>query len=88
MPMLHATRNPDHIAWPDFFDWRAFELDPAETGRDDQRLAEWVRVPRGAGARLERDAGTTDAGRLRRLEEQIDAHGSGKVIGRPGAGRL
>ena len=42
MPMLHARRKPDHIAWP-HLDRSTFALDPAEARRDDQRLTErWV----------------------------------------------
>ena len=46
MPMLHARRKPDHIAWP-HLDRSTFALDPAEAGRDDQRLTERVGVPGG-----------------------------------------
>src|SRR5947207_14201233 len=57
VPMLQARREPDHIARPYFLDEPIFPLNPAEAGGDDQRLAERVRMPSSAGARLERDAG-------------------------------
>ena len=57
VPVLLAGREPDHIAGPDFLDRPALALRPAAAGRDDQGLAERMRVPCGARARLERDAG-------------------------------
>src|SRR5207248_3059417 len=56
VPMLLAGCKPDHITWPNFLDRAALALHPAEAGRDDQRLAEWMGMPGGAGTRLERDA--------------------------------
>jgi hypothetical protein len=50
----------------------ALALHPTETGGDDQRLTERVRVPGRAGTGLERDLAGADAGRLRRLEHRID----------------
>jgi hypothetical protein len=41
---------------------------PSQTGYDDQRLTEWMRMPGSARTRLERDAGATNACRVRRLE--------------------
>ena len=56
VPVLLARREPDDIAGPDLLDRAALALDPAAAGRDDQRLAERMRVPGGAGAGLEGDA--------------------------------
>ena len=56
VPVLLARREPDHVARPDLLDRPAPALRPAAAGGDDQRLAERVRVPRRAGAGLERDA--------------------------------
>ena len=82
VPMFFAGREPDHVAGADFFDGAAPVLGPAAAGGDDQRLAERVRVPGGACAGLEGDAGSDGAGRGGRVEEAIDAHGAGEVIGR------
>ena len=41
----------------------SFALHPTATGGDNQRLAEWMSVPRGTGAGLEGDAGPAGAGR-------------------------
>src|ERR1700730_18215635 len=53
VPMLLAGRKPDHVAWPDFLLGTAPSLRPPETRCDDQFLTEWMRVPCGAGTRLE-----------------------------------
>src|SRR5947207_1092225 len=55
VPMFFARGYPDHIARPNFVFRPAVRLHPTVTGRDDERLAERMRVPRGARARLERD---------------------------------
>ena len=62
--MLFVRRKPNDIAWPDFLDWSARTLSPAETGGDDQRLAERMRMPGSARTRLERDACTSNTRRL------------------------
>src|SRR5918995_320186 len=53
VPVLFVRRKPDHIARPDLFDRTALPLHPAQTRGDDQGLAERMRVPSGACARLE-----------------------------------
>src|SRR5947208_16742410 len=68
VPMFFVRREPDHVARPDFFDRSAFALRPSQTGCDDQRLTEWMRMPGSARTRLERDACTTNAGWVWRLE--------------------
>jgi hypothetical protein len=47
-------------------------LHTPDAASDDQRLAEWMRVPGGPGARLEGDAGAGGARRIGRLEQRID----------------
>ena len=73
---------------PDFLDRAALALDPAAAGGDDQRLTERMRVPGGAGAGLERDAGAANAGRIGRAEQRIDADRAGELVRRSLAGRL
>ena len=65
MPMLFTGRKPDHITGPDFLDRAASALRPTKTGRNDQRLTEWMRMPGGASTRLERDVCATHARRFR-----------------------
>jgi len=60
VPVLLAGGEPDHIAGADLLDGAAFALGPAKTGGYDQRLAERMRVPGRARARLEGDAGALD----------------------------
>ena len=45
VPVLLARRKPDHIARPDFLDRSTLALRPTAAVGDDQRLAEWMRVP-------------------------------------------
>jgi hypothetical protein len=68
VPMLLTGREPDHIAWPDFLNRAAPTLRPSESGRNDQNLAQWMRVPCSAGARLKRDACAGHACRIGCLE--------------------
>src|SRR5205823_3827515 len=56
VPMLLVRRKPDDIAGPDFLDRSAVALRPAKAGSDDQCLTERMRMPCGAGTRLEGDA--------------------------------
>ena len=76
-------REPDDVALLDFLDGAALALHPAAAGGDDQGLAQRVGVPGGAGAGLEGDARAADARRGGRLEQRIDAHGAGEIVGRP-----
>src|SRR2546421_13024813 len=52
VPVLLAGREPDDVAGPDFFSGPAPPLRPATAGDHDQVLAERMRVPRRARARL------------------------------------
>src|ERR1700674_1488440 len=64
MPVLINGRKPDHITWADFLARPAPTLCPAAAGRDDERLAEWMRVPCSPRARLESYAGTLNMRRI------------------------
>src|SRR5438105_10791165 len=77
MPMFLARRKPDDIAWPDFLDRSALALRPADAGRDDQCLTEWMCMPGGAGTRLKRDACATNTCRFGCLEQRVNAHPAG-----------
>jgi hypothetical protein len=52
VPVPSLARTPDHVAGADFRLRAALALGPADTGGDDQRLAERMRVPVCARARL------------------------------------
>jgi hypothetical protein len=67
--MLFAGREPDHVTRADFLDRPALALCPATAGEDNQSLPEWMRVPGGAGARLEGDAGAASTRWFRWLEQ-------------------
>lgn len=71
MPMLLTRRKPDHVAGMDGLDGSSPALREAGAGGDDEGLAQWVRVPCGPGARLERDAGAGDTRRVRGLDERV-----------------
>src|SRR5580704_10764468 len=88
VPMLFAGRKPDHIAWPNFFPLAAPSLRPPAPRCDDQSLTEWMRMPCGAGARLERDVAAKNPCRFGRLEQRVHADRAGEVVRWSLAGRL
>ncbi len=88
MPMLLARRKPDDIAGANFLDQAALAPGPAAAGYDDQCLTQRMRVPSGAGAGLERDAGADDARRIGSRKQRIDADLAGEIVRRALAGRL
>src|SRR5438876_621099 len=63
-------------------------LDPSKAERDDQRLTEWMCMPRGAGTWLERDACATNTCRFGCLEQRINANCAGKIFSRTLGGIL
>src|SRR5206468_994670 len=83
MPMLFARRAPDHIAGPDDLDRAAPALHEAAAGRDDERLAERMRVPITARAWLERYVGAARPRRAWRLEQLVDAYRAREIFGGP-----
>src|SRR5207247_5267154 len=83
VPMLLTWHKPDYIAWAEFFDWAAATLSSPKSGRNDQRLTEWMCMPGRAGPRLERDACASNTCRFGCLEQRFNAHGAGKIFGRP-----
>src|SRR5687767_9240916 len=83
MPMFLARREPGHVSGADLLNGPTLTLNQAVAGRDDQGLAQRMRVPRGAGAGLEGHARAADAGRVAGLEEWIDPDGASEPVGRP-----
>jgi len=64
VPVFLTGRTPDHVARMNFLDRTSPALYDAAAGRHDQRLPEWMNVPRCTSARLECDADTERACRL------------------------
>jgi hypothetical protein len=83
MPALLAGRDLDDVSRPDLLDRVSPTLDPAHARGDDRRLSEWMRVPHGAGARLEGDRRTERPRRARSLEERIDPNRTGEIAAAP-----
>ena len=69
MPL--ARREPHDVARMNFLLRSVPTLRPAATRRYDQRLAEGMRVPRGAGTWLEGGAENEDSCRFGGVEERI-----------------
>ena len=68
MPVLFAGGKPDDIAWMDVLDRTAFELNPTRSSRNDERLTEWMGVPRRTCTGLKGYACSGNKRRFRRLE--------------------
>src|SRR5215510_5906167 len=88
VPMLLAGGKPDDITWPDFLPRAAHALRPAAAICDDERLAQRMRVPSGARARLECDDDSTDTRGMAALEPRVHPHRPGEVFCRSLARRL
>src|SRR5215469_13289379 len=73
VPVAMIRRTPDDIARADLRDRASFTLRPAAAGGDNERLAERVRMPGGARAGLECDAGACYASRRGGREQWVDA---------------
>jgi hypothetical protein len=74
MPVLFAGREPHHITGMNLLDRSAITLSPTTAGRDDERLAERMRVPCSPRARLECYAGALNKRWIRRLKQRTDAY--------------
>src|SRR5437773_12113803 len=81
-------RKPDHVTGTDLLDGAAFALNPAAAGRNDERLAERMRVPGRSSRRLKRHAGALNEGGIGRLEKRVDANGARVPVRRPVRGWL
>jgi hypothetical protein len=86
--MFFIGRKPHDVARPHLFDVSAITLDPAEPRRDDQGLAERMGVPGCTCAGFEGDVRAGDPRRLGRLDQRVDADGSGEPVVRSLAGGL
>src|SRR2546425_116392 len=88
MPMLLARRAPNYVARPDLPDRAAPALHKTAAARHDERLTQRMRVPIAPRAWLQRYVGAARACRSGRLEQLVDAHRAGEILGRPSGGRL
>src|SRR6266536_2522086 len=87
MPMLLAGRKLDHITGPNFLDWPALALNPTQAECDNQSLAEWMRMPGGAGTWFECDAAAADTRRIGCLEQRVHTDRAGEIFRGSLAGR-
>jgi hypothetical protein len=83
MPVFLTWRKPDHVTRPDFLNGPTPTLRSPATRSHDQMLTQRVRVPRGSGARLERDNGSNSTRRSGRTELRINPHGPCEIFCRP-----
>lgn len=80
MPMLFTGRKPDHITRPNFLYRFTIALSPAAASRDNQSLAQRMRVPCSPCAGLERNAGTLNTCRGRCLKKWIDPYSASEPV--------
>src|SRR5437016_5779047 len=88
VPVFLAGRERDHVTGANLLDRAAQALRASAARRHDEPLTEWVGVPCGPRAGLERDARGDDARRIGGFEQRIDAYRAGEVLRRTLAGRL
>jgi hypothetical protein len=86
--MPFAWPEPHDVTGANLLNRPAVPLHTSTTGRDDQRLAEWMCVPGRASAGFEGDHRTTDARWFVALKRLVDAHGASEPVGGPFGGRL
>ena len=80
--MLLTRRDPDNVTLPDFLDLTVPLLNPTAASHYDQGLAQRMGVPGCPSAGLERDTGAARPCRIVCLEQGVNAHSSGKILGR------
>src|ERR1700733_14249978 len=81
MPMFFPGREPDDITRPDLFDRSTLTLGPAAPGRNDERLAQRMRMPGRTGAGFEGNACAGPARGGFGLEKRVDAYDAGEPVG-------
>ena len=79
--VLSNRKHPHDVTGPNLLDRSAPALHPSSPRGDDQRLAERMRVPGGACARLERHGRAGRPCRRRGLKQRIDTHGADEPFG-------
>lgn len=82
MPAPLAGWKPDHVTGPNLLNKAALALRPTATARDNERLTERMRVPRGARAGFERHSWHRTRV-LEHLPEKADRFGRCRGTNRP-----
>src|SRR5262245_28705199 len=77
MPVLLVWRKPHNVSSLDLLDGPSPALRAAAARRHDERLAQWVRMPRRPGAGIERDTCADGARRIGGLKQRIDSDRAG-----------
>src|SRR3954471_5591580 len=80
MPVFFTCSKPHDVSWTDDLDRAALTLHEAAAGNDDERLAEWVRVPCRARGWLKSHRGSSSPRRWRGLKKRIDADGAREPV--------
>ena len=88
VPVLFAGGKPHDVTEANLFNGSASALDASGPGCHNERLAEWMGVPRGARAWLERDGRTRSSGGSGGLKQRIDTDRAGKPVTGSFRGRL
>ena len=81
VPVVLAGLEEDAVAGSDQLDAAALALAEPDTLGDPDRLAERVRVPRGAGARGEMDGSRADARVVASRSDRVDIDRAGEPVG-------
>src|SRR5205085_5567721 len=82
VPVVLARLEEDAVTRANHLDLSAPALAEAHALGDPDRLAVWMGVPGGAGARREVDACGADPRGLRRCGDRVDEHRSGEPVAR------
>src|ERR1051326_7642781 len=80
VPVLLAGREPNHVTGSDFFNRPSPALRATAACRDDQSLAQRMRVPGGPRSRFKSYAGALNKCRIRRLKKRVDAYCAGEPV--------
>ena len=87
VPVALVRLEEHHVAGMDLLNWAALSLHLPQPGDDDNRLAEWMKMPVRARARFECDVpGPHVRGRLR-VSQAVNAYGASEPIGGTFRGR-
>jgi hypothetical protein len=86
--MLLTRGTPDYIAGSNYLFRTTLALHPPTSKGDDECLPERMLVPGCSSAGLERNTHAEHARRIGRLEQGVNAYGTGKIISRSFAGGL
>src|SRR5215469_1893456 len=83
MPVLHARRNPDYVALANLLNRPSPLLNPPCAVRDNQDLAERVRMPGAPRFGLKRHPPAACARGIVSDKELLNLHRTSEILGRP-----